>query len=1440
MTTRQSSPRRHRLRRRRRLPPAPIFGTVAGTVSVEGSGLAEVSVNLLGAASQSATTGSSGGYSFSNVPAGTHGVQISGAPAEVAFVSTATVVTITTSGQTATADFSGNYIRTSSISGTVLTAGGEGVVATVTATGKAMLMDEEPAAGTSNTDGDFTLSGLRAGGYTVTIADFGDHEFTITSREVTVGVGLSALVAFAAEAVPETTGSITGQVVTAAGVGIVATVTAVGTGEDGVTVAGSSDIEGDYELPEVEAGDYTVTISDFGDHEFAVSSRGVTVVAGQSVNASFAAEAVPEPEVTTGSITGQVVTAAGVGIVATVTAVGTGEDAVTVAGSSDTEGDYELPVEAGDYTVTISDFGDHEFAVSSRDVTVVAGQSVNASFAAEAVPEPEVTTGSITGQVVTAAGVGIVATVTAVGTGEDAVTVAGSSDTEGDYELPGVEAGDYTVTISDFGDHEFAVSSRDVTVVAGQSVNASFAAEAVVADPPEPEATTGSITGQVVTATRVGIVATVTAVGTGEDGVTVAGNSDIDGDYELPEVEAGDYTVTISDFGDHEFTDTSRDVTVVAGQSVNASFVAEAETQAGFILITDVISDSDDGTYSGQLTALIDVERERGDARLEKITLYVNSDPVNSLSFGFAAAPAEDPALAAQQVVFRLSFDSDEYDPETGDVAYLNGAHDIVAGLTVQGSTEEVFSNQFVAEFDNEDGVHVAVSGQTRRPMIGQDGGYWYGGPGAGFNLTARPVMYSGSTVTSVTLREGFCVGNDAKAVAAAPYDFTPDCGGHEGRVEPNSFSIGAAAVQTRNAEDEVFSIQLDYAGPGAPFFMPNPNDRQEGWINDAVGLVAKHDSKKNDDGWLIYGATGGGVGGYTVQLQVGEDLEEALAATASSSPTLPAASKKNDAYCFVASAVDALGNRSDLPDEEDDDCAAPGDYMDAVAEVEGMGDEGDEDYVAPVDAEDAVVFSSITAGVDTEAPTLEFTGASAGAGDDPDRAATLESEFELQVKDNDDGSGVHGADPVLATLSIRNADGAECRELADLGEEDKKCTATFDGLIEALPLVRTDGVSGLTDTGYYEFTALAQDKAGNQSAEMSEVALYDNVAPEVQLSTTRSTDFAEDFTLNKVLVATDDLSLRDYTVNLVATGLNLGTDIPIDFAMGSNTWDDYNAPDPLTRDDVVRGPVALPFIAVQASVTADPSVIASLKVDVRDQVEGRTDAVSDMDETGITVGDDDGFAATNFDRTNVKAFALSHNGGAAAATDEGIDDSKSSIKLTATAVVVGKIQTVTVTQTDADGEEGDPDVTITNVTADDPALGTTTVTSPDPVVEDQAFTTTVTTISTLPNPFSSVNFYATDDGGDMLDESTQLRWITSVSAARADVETVTEANEPDGSAVGDRVWTYEITVSADDYYAMVGGDEEYRGSILAIGVNENDKGVALASEAEVLNFEER
>ena len=172
------------------VPPVVIAGTVSGTVTVEGTGLVGVTIRLVGvtirlvgAASQSATTGAAGTYSFSNVPAGTYGVQVSGGPADVTFATTSTVVTISTDSQAATADFAGSYIRTSSIRGSITSGTGAGIVATVSLTGV------ESRSGGSDTNGNFEFADLRSGGYTVTISDFGTADFTLTSRDVSVAVG---------------------------------------------------------------------------------------------------------------------------------------------------------------------------------------------------------------------------------------------------------------------------------------------------------------------------------------------------------------------------------------------------------------------------------------------------------------------------------------------------------------------------------------------------------------------------------------------------------------------------------------------------------------------------------------------------------------------------------------------------------------------------------------------------------------------------------------------------------------------------------------------------------------------------------------------------------------------------------------------------------------------------------------------------------------------------------------------------------------------------------------------------------------------------------------------------------------------------------------------------------------------------------------------------
>ncbi len=145
----------------------PIYGTVTGTVSAEGTGLSGVSVSLVGATSQSATTGAGGTYTFTNVEAGSYGVAIDAAThADVSFSQTSKTTTITTSGETATVDFTGSYIRTATITGVVTATGTPLGGIAVKVTGGP---DNVTKNSVTNAGGEYFATGLRAGNYTVTI-----------------------------------------------------------------------------------------------------------------------------------------------------------------------------------------------------------------------------------------------------------------------------------------------------------------------------------------------------------------------------------------------------------------------------------------------------------------------------------------------------------------------------------------------------------------------------------------------------------------------------------------------------------------------------------------------------------------------------------------------------------------------------------------------------------------------------------------------------------------------------------------------------------------------------------------------------------------------------------------------------------------------------------------------------------------------------------------------------------------------------------------------------------------------------------------------------------------------------------------------------------------------------------------------------------------------
>ena len=431
-------------------PPLPA-GTINGQVSVEGQGIDGVTVAL--STGTSTTTAGEGRFSFTNVDNGTYTVTISNFPVDASFTSTFLPATITTDARMATLNFSGTYIRTASIIGsvTVERTGLGGV--TVRLSGMA------DASTQTDANGLYTFTQLRAGSYKVELSDFAaDVDFPTTSRNVTVGVGGAETISFDGTYVR--TASIIGSVtVERAGLGGV-TVRLSGMAKDST----QTDANGQYAFTQLRAGSYKVELAGFAaDVGFPATSRNVTLDVGETEGISFDGTYVRTAGIQ-GRVAGDGVGLAGVTV--NLSGVGPARTATT-----DAAGQYVFAeLRAGVYQVGISGFSadDYEFAETSKSVTVAPGQTANVPFNGTRLPGAW-----ISGQVAVE-GIGIGGVVVAL---SGAAEGTDTTDAQGQYGFSGLAAGTYTVTISewDADAYIFDVTSRTVVLADDQAAITNFA-----------------------------------------------------------------------------------------------------------------------------------------------------------------------------------------------------------------------------------------------------------------------------------------------------------------------------------------------------------------------------------------------------------------------------------------------------------------------------------------------------------------------------------------------------------------------------------------------------------------------------------------------------------------------------------------------------------------------------------------------------------------------------------------------------------------------------------------------------------------------------------------------------------------------------------------------------------------------------------------------------
>ncbi len=163
-------------------------GTISGTITSDGVPLSGVEVIIDGWTGANATTGALGQYSFAQIPLGDYTITLQTYPGDVGFPMTQTLAALSSDGQTAVVDFAGAYVRTASISGQV-TLGGTGLAGVdVTSIGP-----DQTLASTTDLDGNYAFPGLRAGAYTVTMAQPSTFYFPVMSYDTAVAVGETLL-----------------------------------------------------------------------------------------------------------------------------------------------------------------------------------------------------------------------------------------------------------------------------------------------------------------------------------------------------------------------------------------------------------------------------------------------------------------------------------------------------------------------------------------------------------------------------------------------------------------------------------------------------------------------------------------------------------------------------------------------------------------------------------------------------------------------------------------------------------------------------------------------------------------------------------------------------------------------------------------------------------------------------------------------------------------------------------------------------------------------------------------------------------------------------------------------------------------------------------------------------------------------------------------------
>jgi hypothetical protein len=685
-----------------------------------------------------------------------------------------------------------------------------------------------------------------------------------------------------------------------------------------------------------------------------------------------------------------------------------------------------------------------------------------------------------------------------------------TTDATGRFVFSDVPAGAWVVTIRGYPvDASFGVTSKPAVIAREEgrrTVTVDFQGNFI---------RTASIAGTVRSGSRAlqGVEVRI------EGPDTLQTTTDGEGHYALSGLRRGEYAVEISGFPSSViFPSTRRQVQIETGENTTVSFEGEPEVTA-----TVHISSLERRHPSGEMEPLdptnvrgqirVGVTVDRGDDTPEAVALLLDEEVVGEQRFSTSGAPLDpgaesmgpqpvvegDPVLASFDLIFTVN--TDEFDPETGQVRFTNGERHLRARLSTREGGEVAWTAEVPVTLRNLD-TFVADLDPERGPVAGGDGNEWIGGD---LGLRIRPVLFNADrSISSVTvelrrtdgaqLRERSVGGTppfhpvfpgsgEASSTNVVGYQ-TPAGATDELRVRSARYEDGSnipgmpvqllGGLRIDNVPPPVASFRLPQQGSDRDCCLGN-------WVGTAFAFASAVQVEPDE-----------GVGGEAVTVHAGEaslsDQELAQQGAVVTGGEV-AESAMSNAYAAVAVVRDALDNRRVVRLEPSDG--------------------------NPLGNALGAVF-----GVDRTPPEVRFASASLAHGtvNPPDG-----DEWMVRAEDQASGFSSQPARTTVRRLAP-GVDGATACPFPGTSA----CQRVPDGLSRPLP---DEG------DGYFVYGTRVLDRAGNRSEELESVVLRDRMSPQIEeLIRPSSPSSGELIALSAP--ASDNVDLHRATVGFTFSGL--------------------------------------------------------------------------------------------------------------------------------------------------------------------------------------------------------------------------------------------------------------------------------------------------------------